>query len=299
MTFNITDKYRQRVNEFAGKHENNSLLFDCNSCVEFSFEIKRKTITIEYRTLVDKGEYVSSIKKIKRFKVYSDGCLVIFKDGNFLFLPVTDNPDTDIKLISLCEFLYKKLGDFRFETVERLWVMDPLGENGQKYHKGFTLLDSPKAMIVISVLAFLMGIAFIWQRTLYNPVEKNECIKYSGAYMEYYHDDNVGIVFSNDDVYCIESSCVSGDLLEEMDNLEQGQGLQLLIHPDNDSIVELRAGGKEILDFYESQESMRKESNAFAVFGVIIEILGIVFLIYGIRNYKREKRQREEQSLMV
>lgn len=295
MTFNVSDKYRQRVEELNRKHRGYFPIFDPNVSVECNFEVKRKRAYIKYKSLTESGEYTAPYNKIKRCMVYCDGLLVLFKDKGFVFLPVLDDKESDAHLVSLCEHFHEKFGEFRFETVQRLWILDPISDVGEKYHKGFDLFDSPKIIMVLAALVCLMGVFFIFERLFYREVEKTECIKYSGAYEEYYDDGDVEMVFSTGDTYWVEGECARGKFYERLDKIEKGQVLQLILHPDSESILEMRAGGVELVNFYESQEYMRKDANGFAIFGVILIVASIGLFLYGFSNYKREKSQLDEQ----
>ncbi len=293
MKISITNDYRQRLEELSGKLKKYTPLFDFNSALEFTCERKKNSIFITYKTAYMQEEYTSAPKKIKKCKIYSDGCLIIFKDKKFIFLPVTNNEETDGALVAFCEFLHEKVSETRFKVKERLWLYDPLSEDGRRYHKGFTILDSPIMKMLIAVGVIVIGILLFAQKQDYRIVDKTECIKYTGVYDYYYEDDYIEIYFQNGDIHYVDTLCAYDDFYEKMDRINKGQNLQLLIHPDNEYVVEIRCGGTEILNFKQSQIDMRDFAIFISVIGVILAIVGFGLLLIGFKYYKKERNQKE------
>ena len=66
----------------------------------------------------------------------------------------------------------------------------------------------------------------------------------------------------------IDGSCVSNTLLEAIELLEPGSVLEMGVHPNSNTILELRCGTSKYLDFEDAMKHLGRESVGFTVLGI-------------------------------
>ncbi len=101
---------------------------------------------------------------------------------------------------------------------------------------------------------FTVGM-YYWTR----PIEKTEAIRVDAtfaSYQKHYRRHNLNsltLYFSDHEPLSIDNVCFTSDVLNHIENMAPGTVLELYVHPNSDTILEMVCGGKVILDF--NQES--------------------------------------------
>ena len=118
------------------------------------------------------------------------------------------------------------------------------------------IMNSPIAVAILGVLAILFGIAFVFLRPDNTPITRQEAVAYSGSLDHYSSSKFCDIYFEDGSVYSIHSDTEKSEFREEMKSLKKGTRIHILVNPNNDYVVEVRANGKNLLDFEKSQKAI-------------------------------------------
>lgn len=82
----------------------------------------------------------------------------------------------------------------------------------------------------------------------------------------------------------IDSACVDSDLLTDLAHLPQGTAVNLLVHPNSDSVLSLCTVDAELLNFDEAVAGLSGEKTVFLFLGLFMYLgaaMGAYFLLAG------------------
>ena len=74
----------------------------------------------------------------------------------------------------------------------------------------------------------------------------------------------------------IDGTCVSKALLEAIKLLEPGSVLEMAVHPNSNTILELQCAAAKDLDFEDAMKHLGRESAGFTVLGIFCYLSSIV-----------------------
>lgn len=299
MHFNVDYKYKRRIEELSAKYRKFTPVFDANRVTEVYFELGNNEVLISRNTSFNEERSIYRFRQIKKIISFTDGLLIIFKDKKFIFLPVVDNETADDDLVYIAHTFYEQMM-YKFSVKERLYTVNYNSASQKKKRLNLSITESPVFMIIISVLAALLGLVVIAASMSYEPVSRDKCIAYTGEYASFEkdEDDTIYLYFKNDEEQWIDYSCYSSELFTEIASFEKGESVKILLHPDNEYVVELKCKGKEILNLDFAQKAMREDAKGMEWLGYFIIAIGAVSLLFGviritIENAAKKRIERE------
>lgn len=300
MKFSINRKYTQAMEKATRKAKKFSRLYACDPGAMLEMEWEENTMQFRYSAVGESREAIYTLKDIKRCEVSSGGCLLLFRDKKYVFLPVTDAEENDSELIDFCEMLHEELDGLHFFVIQRLSVAQDK-ETGKRMRIGFSKSDSPIGMIVMAVLSALLATVFVTQSADYEILERSQCSAYTGLYASYSADSNdyVDVHLTNKEYYTVHYANASDDFLEKLDALEKGAYLEILENPKAMYVVEILADGQEILNFDTAQTAMLQAETGFVYLGIALYIGAAYLLGYGIYQLIKEKREEKAYGNFV
>lgn len=175
-------------------------------------------------------------------------------------------------------------------------------KNTKKYKdRAFSdvIINSPLAMLVISVAAICLGIFFIFSQSDNKPIERGEAVSYSGEFENYESLKNYRTIYFEDgSQYSVYPQSETSEFRKTMMSLDKGTKLYILVNPNNDYVVEVRTDTEELLNFESSQEVIDAHDNDNIVIGYIACAAGVFLIIYAIvsANYKHKENVRHAEK---
>ena len=130
--------------------------------------------------------------------------------------------------------------------------------------------------IFFVAVGLILGTVFIFgNRYWAKPIQKSDAIQMSARYEGYeihrnWRTHNIGeikIILSDESAVYIDGACVSDEVEAGIEALPEGATVTMLVHPNSDTVWELKYGGKTILPFEESQKDIKNENIGFAFLG--------------------------------
>ncbi|MBR2454160.1 MAG: hypothetical protein IKB35_04065 [Clostridia bacterium] len=161
------------------------------------------------------------------------------------------------------------------------------------------ILNSKPAMLIVSVLAILLGLFFIFYVGQDDTVSREDAVVYTGEFARYESSSNYKILYFKDGTeYSIFPHYETADLSEGLSSLEAGTELFLLVNPKNNYAVEIKTDAKELLNFEASQKAIRSNSNFFIGIGIFACFAGIFLTVYafGASSYKKKEYARDRKK---
>ena len=158
---------------------------------------------------------------------------------------------------------------------------------------------SRQVAVIFAVLCLFMTTVFSTSFFIKRPIEKSAAEEKSAIYSHYEEEygpklrrsintiNYIELFFENSEKEFICGVCVNKDLYKALDTLEKGTVLHMLINPDNNYIVELKANEKEMLNFDYAQKMLRQDGVGFLYIGIFMFGLCIYFVYKAITTKER------------
>lgn len=146
-------------------------------------------------------------------------------------------------------------------------------------------------------MALLFGAFFALTQIANKPIPRSEAIAYSGEFEEYEVWKNCRtIVFTDGSSYNVFPHTETQEFADTMSSLKKGTKLDILVNPNNDYVVEIIAGSREILNFEESQAALDSYDNGYIAIGVFVCFAGVFMITYGLVSSKQRKKEMEKHA---
>lgn len=133
--------------------------------------------------------------------------------------------------------------------------------------------------IFFVVVGLIIGTVFIFgNRYWAKPIQKTDAIQTSARYEGYeihrkWNTPNIKeikIILTDKSAVYIDGACVSDEVKKAIVDLPEGATVNMLVHPNSDTVWELKHGGRIILPFEEAQKDIKNENIGFTCLGVFM-----------------------------
>jgi len=156
--------------------------------------------------------------------------------------------------------------------------------------------------ILFLIIGAILGTVFTFGQHYWNaPIDREDAISVEAEYFSYTrkflhpesHDVGIKCKTENPNYvkYYIDESCVTYDILDFVHNLEKGTTLEMLIHPNSDTILSLTINGEEILNFDEVQNNLDFTNVGFLCLGIFMYALAVCgavrLIVIAVRRFKK------------
>ena len=168
----------------------------------------------------------------------------------------------------------------------------------RKFNRSFRSMSMGEA-IFFMVAGLLMGTVFTFGAQYWNKaVTREECTSVQTEFLSYekiysgkwHHLSEIIIDCTNGERYDVDGVCLSDSFLETVYGMEDGESLSMLIHPNQNKIVELYYEGALLLDFDKTIADLGTEANQFAWLGGFLYLLALCG-IYRLILYFHEEQK--------
>lgn len=125
----------------------------------------------------------------------------------------------------------------------------------------------------ILIVGLFLGTVFTFGTKYWNaPIEKSDATYVEATLDEIKVRRQKGAVvrFTDYEVLDISASCLTNKLEENLEKLSGGDRLILWVHPNSNTILEMRWGGKVLMNFDDSMEKLQGNNFTFGVLGLIM-----------------------------
>lgn len=166
--------------------------------------------------------------------------------------------------------------------------------------KTSTIMDNSFAILVVAIMGICMGLFFIFSQNANKPIPREEAVMYVGTFDRYRSSKNYCEIYLTDGTCCeVYPHTESREFREEMESLEKGTKLYILVNPNNQCVVEVKTETKEILNFEASQQAIDSYDNGYIVIGIIVCVSGAFLIVYviGAVWYKRKEATRHTAQM--
>ena len=160
-----------------------------------------------------------------------------------------------------------------------------------------TVLESKTGSIIVGILAILFGAVFALTQISNKPIPRSEAVAYTGEFEEYeIWKNSKTIIFTDGSSYNVFPHTTTQEFDDTLSSLKKGTKLYILVNPNNDYIVEIITGSREILNFEESQAALDAYDNGYIAIGVFICFAGVFIITYGLVSSKQKEKEIEKHT---
>lgn len=143
----------------------------------------------------------------------------------------------------------------------------------------FTKPISKSGAVFLIIAGILLGTVFTVGMHFWNGrVTRENAISVSAAFSSCTatyrngHMQEIVVRFADDKQLTIDGVCLSDEVVSKVESLQSGTILNLYIHPNSDTILEMVDGGEVILAFDEAVDQLSAEASGFMVLGIFMYI---------------------------
>ena len=166
-----------------------------------------------------------------------------------------------------------------------------------RYSWADRVLESKTGAIIVGILAILFGTIFALTQIDNKPIPRSEAVAYSGEFEEYEVGKNYKtIIFTDGSSYAVFPHTTTQEFDDTVSSLKKGTKLDILVNPNNDCVVEIIAGSREILNFEESQAALDAYDNGYIAIGVFVCFAGVFIITFGLISSAQRKKEMEKHT---
>ena len=160
-----------------------------------------------------------------------------------------------------------------------------------------SVLESKTGAIIGGILAILFGAIFALTQIENKPIPRSEAVAYSGEFEEYeVWKNSRTIIFTDGSSYDVFPHTETQEFADTMSSLKKGTKLDILVNPNNDYVVEIIAGSRELLNFEESQAALDAYDDGYIAIGVFVCFAGVFIITYGLVSSRQKEREIEKHT---
>lgn len=292
LTIHATEEYRERIDKARASED----LRKCRSWIDLmdpldeaaEVEIDRNCIILSCNTrkgLVRESCTYDGVLAVTEMK---DGVLLRLSHKRLLWLPCSRDAQENELLMNAMLLLGERC-KYHFRTARLKLKGVSLPKKAafffrpkQGYYTGNAFVKG--AQIAFICVAIFASANFISQPFQNRKINMHEAITLSavfdGVQVSYGKSIRyVDLQFRDAEEQTVDDCCLGYGLQEKLESLPSGTQMELLIHPDSESVLQIQVAGETLLDFDRAQEQLWGESLFFAGLGVFM-LAVTAYLIY-------------------
>ena len=121
--------------------------------------------------------------------------------------------------------------------------------------------------LLLVIIGLFLGTVFTFGNQYWNAdVKQSDAIKKEAIFDSYketfgkrHSTKGIYVYFFDCDQLYIDATCVNEKVRADLNNIESGTGVTLVIHPNSDTILDMRIGEYVILEFDNTMDKIKKE----------------------------------------
>lgn len=140
------------------------------------------------------------------------------------------------------------------------------------------------------IAGLVMGTVFTFGMQYWNaPITQEEAVCSTAVYASYKEQLERGRVkeiilrFEDHEQLYIAGVCINDEIRDSIHNLAPGTQLALMVHPNSNQIMDLKAGNSVLLDFPDTSEKLTGEATGFLGLGLfcyVLSVCGLISLVF-------------------
>lgn len=148
--------------------------------------------------------------------------------------------------------------------------------------------------LFLLITGLIMGTVFTFGVRYWNaPIVYDEAQQVSAIFSSFKERKRHGRIqeiilqFDDHEQLYIDGACVDDELCDAIGTIDTGANIEMKVHPNSNTILEMKVGADEFLAFQDSVQKLSSETSGFFVAGVFCYIAAIVGAYQLIRLKKQ------------
>lgn len=137
--------------------------------------------------------------------------------------------------------------------------------------------------IFLLIAGLIMGTVFTFGTKYWNaPIMQEEAQQVKAIFSSYKETKRRGRVgdiilrFDDHEQLHIDRVCIDNELCDTISEIMPGTILEMMVHPNSNTILEMEIGTMKILEFDDSMQKLSSEASGFMCLGVFCYILALM-----------------------
>ncbi|MBE5758930.1 MAG: hypothetical protein E7332_02740 [Clostridiales bacterium] len=141
------------------------------------------------------------------------------------------------------------------------------------------------------IIGLIMGTVFTFGTQYWNaPITPDEAEQVTATFSSYKeakrksHVKEIIIRFDDHEQLSIDGVSIDDDLRDAISEIEAGTTIEMLVHPNSNTILEMTIGNTKLLAFHDSMQKLSSEASVFICLGIfcyLSALIGAGYLIFG------------------
>lgn len=139
------------------------------------------------------------------------------------------------------------------------------------------------AAIFLLIAGLIMGTVFTFGMKYWNePISQDEAQQVNAIFSSYKetkrrgHVQEIILRFDDHEQLYIDGVCIDNELCDTISEIMPGTILEMMVHPNSNTILEMETGTTKILEFNDSVQKLSSEASGFMYLGVFCYILALM-----------------------
>lgn len=149
-------------------------------------------------------------------------------------------------------------------------------------------------MLIPFIFFLIIGSILIFNgQYRYREIQPDEAIQVSATYKDFSlskvqrKKQQIQLNFTDHDSLTINPVCISSELENDLRRLPVGCRLEMLIHPDSNTVISIKADNKDILSFDSMLNHFKRSRTVLLFAGIMFYVCGIILTVKT--NLRRKK----------
>ena len=137
--------------------------------------------------------------------------------------------------------------------------------------------------ILLLVAGLILGNVFIFGMRYWNaPVTADEAKCVTATFSSYKeikrrgHVREIILRFDDHEQLYIDGVPIDDELRGAISEIEAGTTIEMMVHPNSNTILEMKFGTSKLLDFHDSVEKLSSEASGFMYLGILCYIMALL-----------------------
>lgn len=148
--------------------------------------------------------------------------------------------------------------------------------------------------IFLLIAGMIMGTVFTFGMKYWNtPIAQNEAQQVTATFssaketMRRGHVQEIIVRFEDHEQLYIDGVCIDNELCDSVSEIMPGTVIEMIVHPNANTILEMKAGTTRLLEFHDSVQKLASEASESMYLGIFCYIMALMGAGYFILPKRR------------
>ena len=143
-------------------------------------------------------------------------------------------------------------------------------------------MTKPEAIFML-IVGLIMGTVFTFGMKYWNvPITQDEAQQVTAVFLSYKetkrrgHTREIILRFDDHEQLYIDGACINNDLCDLISEIMPGITLEMMVHPNSNTVLEMEIGKTRVLEFHDSMQKLSSEASGCRYLGFFCYIMALM-----------------------